>query len=116
MNKKLLPSIVLSLSLLAFLNDSPLLMPMHGNLLIVIFIIVYVIYSAFFWKEAARDEREELHILFSGRVAFIVGTTILAFGVIKQAIGHDIDPWLVVALISMVLAKSISRLYSESKN
>jgi len=116
MIKSLAPSIALIIILLAFMSPSPLLMPMAGTLLVVIFVIAYITYIALFWKESAKDEREELHILFSGRVSFIVGITFLSVGVVKQSLAHEIDPWLVTALIAMVLAKSIARIYSDHKN
>lgn len=64
-------------------------------------------------KEGAADEREALHRARAGRFAFLVGSLLLTLGIVAQAWNHNVDPWLVYALIAMILAKFGARLYSE---
>lgn len=79
------------------------------------FVIVFIIFAAFIWREKARDEREEQHRLSAGRIGFLVGAGFLVVGIIRQTLLHTLDPWLLITLSAMVLAKLGARLYSELK-
>lgn len=108
--------IVISL-LLVFLNPTHLLMPdtLH-SMLIIGFIITFLLLIAILWKERANDEREATHIQKSGRFSFIAGATILFTGIVIQTSMHNIDPWLIRALLLMILVKILSRVYFSHKN
>jgi hypothetical protein len=109
-------SLVLVGLLLYFLRPTQLLMPMSVEVTVILFFVVaFLIFSALVWKESFSDERENLHRLMAGRISFIAGTAVLAFGIIVQSMSHDIDAWLVYTLIVMILAKSASRIYSQVK-
>lgn len=77
--------------------------------------VAFALFAAFLLRENAFDERELLHRMFSGRVAFLTGTTILTVGIVVQSLEHDVDLWLVLALVGMVLSKLISRIYSDKQ-
>jgi uncharacterized membrane protein SirB2 len=120
-NKLWLKNILISAPLLGilllFLFPNPLLMPQSLEMMfIIVFIILFFIYSAVIWNEKGNDEREDLHILNAGRVSFLVGSGILTIGIFVQSLNHNIDPWLIYALISMIFTKIIIRIYSEIKN
>jgi membrane protease YdiL (CAAX protease family) len=105
---------ILVLFLLAFLNYSPLLMPMSMEMVLVVgLVITFIAFLGFVWKEKARDERELVHRSRAGRVSFFVGTIILVIGIVVQSLDYEIDPWLVYTLIGMVFAKVLSRIYSQ---
>jgi len=114
---EVLIAFVLVVILLSFVNGPHLLMPMTSEtMLVVILAVFFTLFSALVWREDARDERERLHRLQAGRISYLAGTTILALGVIYQSFTHEIDPWLVGALIVMVLSKIFSRIYSQFKS
>ena len=79
-------------------------------------IVTFLVFIGIVWKEHAKDERELQHIHKSGRIAFFIGTTILVIGIIVQAGGHNIDPWLLFALAGMIITKLASRIYHNFKN
>lgn len=110
-------SSILIIILLLFLTPSELLMPQGVEMmLILLLILVFLVFSSVVWKEQAADERENMHRLNAGRVSFLVGSLVILIGVVVQAFSHDIDQWLVIALIAMVLSKIISRLISQIRN
>jgi hypothetical protein len=99
-----------------FLNPGQLAMPDTMNsMLIVVLIISFLTFAAFLFKEKSSDEREMVHILAAGRISYLVGVGALIAGLIMQALSHEIDPWLVIALCAMVFSKLISRIYSHFK-
>ncbi len=83
--------------------------------LIVSLISSFLIVVGTVWNESARDEREQSHKQFAGRISFLVGTTILFLGILVQSFHHNVDPWLIYALAGMVLSKIVSRIYSQFK-
>ncbi len=99
-----------------FLNPGHLAMPdTMVSMLIVTLIISFLTFAAYLFREKSSDEREAIHILTAGRISYLVGVGTLILGVISQAIKHDIDPWIVIALCAMVLSKLLSRIYSNLK-
>jgi len=110
-------SLVLLVLLVLFLNPMGIWMP--GNvvmLLVFILVIVFTLFASFIWREKPRDEREMVHGMFAGRIAFLAGAAVLVAGVIVQGIRHDVDIWLVIAIGAMIFAKIISLIYSRLKN
>ena len=99
-----------------FLNPGHLTMPESMlSMLIVAFVVSFLTFAAYIFKENSLDERETIHILKAGRVSYLVGVGTLIIGIILQATKHEIDPWLVFALCAMVFSKLISRIYSHFK-
>ncbi len=107
--------VILGITIL-FLNPGHLTMPQNMvSMLIIGLIVAFLTFAAFILKEKSSDEREAIHILTAGRISYLVGVGTLIFGVIVQALGHNIDPWLVIALCTMVFSKLLSRIYSRFK-
>ena len=102
---------------LLLLNPVGSWMPdMATELLILGVLVIFAVFANFVWRESARDERELLHRLIAGRVAFLVGAAGLVVGVIAQALRGTVDPWLVGGLVVMVLAKIAGLVYSQLKH
>ena len=76
-------------------------------------VAIFGVFSVFVLMERAGDERENEHRHTAGRAAFLVGGAILIVGIIAQTLAHSLDPWLVWALVGMVVAKSAARFYSD---
>jgi len=110
-------SIILLILLFLFLNPFNFWMPSSLVMMMVLgLIVVFVIFASLFWRELAQDERENSHRMRAGRIAFLVGTSVLVLGVIIQGVKHAVDIWLVVALGAMVLAKISVLVYSRARN
>ena len=75
---------------------------------------VFGLLAVFVLAENQGDERDNEHRGFAGRVAFLAGGAILLIGIVLQTLAHALDPWLVVALLTMVAAKSVARWYSAN--
>jgi hypothetical protein len=73
----------------------------------------FIVWTVFQWQEGALDEREELHRFLAARLAYFVGAGILMMGILVQSFQHAVDPWLVGALIGMILAKGVAKLIAE---
>lgn len=97
-----------------FLLPTNLIMPTTVNTMLAVGLMtLFLIFASFIWKEKALDERDETHRLVAGRVSFLVGASVLVVAILLQSLSHDIDPWLVIALISMVASKVVARIYSQ---
>ena len=107
-------SIILVLILLSFLKFSALTMPMNISVLaIALLIVLFLAYASTIWKEHAQDEREEHHRLLAGRFGYLMGAGVLVVAAVVQLAQHELDHWIVVALVSMILSKTIARLYFQ---
>jgi hypothetical protein len=117
MNKKYLHIIVaavLAFFLLTLADLVPFWMPMMGELVaLLVVVILLLVWAGFVLQETAHDEREVLLKMKSGRVAYLSGLGVLMVALIVQGMGHDIDPWIAVALAVMVVAKLVTRLFEE---
>lgn len=100
-----------------FLMPGPLLMPKSQETMItVILAVLFIVFSALVFRERSRDERENVLRMNAGRISFLAGSIIAVIGILYQSLSHDIDPWLVMTLIGMVLAKTLTRVYSTLKS
>lgn len=115
-NQEIAVSVILIILLILFLNPFGFLMPTTLFMMMVLALIVtFVIFASFMWKEHARDERESLHIMMAGRMAFLAGAALLVIGIVVQSFSHEIDVWLVLALGTMIFAKIIGLIYGRIK-
>lgn len=78
-------------------------------------VTLFAIFAMFLWRELVTDEREQLHRFIGTRFAYTAGGVLLLIGIIVQAFGHQIDPWLPLVLTGMVLAKILGRWYAEKR-
>ena len=75
--------------------------------------VLLAIWTGFVMYERAPDEREAVHRMNAGRMAYLSGIVLLTIALVTQGLAHDIDPWISVTLGTMVLVKLLSRFYSE---
>ncbi len=76
-------------------------------------LVIFAIFASFILREKVFDERDSLHRTLAGRNAFLAGATILISGIVIQGYSHSVDPWLVIALITMILMKIATRIWSD---
>ena len=113
---EILFSIILLRILIFLINPYNIIMPTELEaLLIGSLITIFMLFSILIWKEGARDERENAYRSQAGRVSFLVGGLILVIGIGYQTVTYMIDPWLVLALIGMILTKIFSHIYWQIK-
>jgi hypothetical protein len=74
---------------------------------------LYVVAMSFVGEGKPVDERESFHRYFANRNSLIAGTSVLSLGVLYQLFSHQLDYWLLAALISINLIKTISLIYSH---
>ncbi len=109
-------SIFLIILLLLFLEPFGLFMSPPFLMMIVLgLIVVFGIFTILIWREKVKDERENLHKMLASRFGFLAGAAVLVVGIIMQAFAHNVDTWLVVALIVMILGKITGLLYGQKK-
>jgi len=99
---------------LVVLNPLHLFMPtMLAMLALAALFVLFCIYAVFVLAERSFDEREAQHRALAGRAAFLAGSALLVAGIVVEDLSHTLDSWLVVALAGMILAKVVTRIYSE---
>ena len=114
---ELYTSVALIIILVLLVKPTKLLMPQSLDMMLPIFLLVaFFVFTTLFWKESSADERENLHRLNAGRISFLIGSSFLTSGIIIQSLQHNVDPWLVYTLVAMILAKALSRIYSQIKD
>jgi hypothetical protein len=74
---------------------------------------LFGIFATFILREGVVDEREGQHRTLAGRNAFLAGSGVLTLGIVIQGYAHTVDPWLVVALIVMIVVKIGTRIWSD---
>ena len=114
--QEILISAILIILLVLFLNPFDFWMPTTLLMMMMLgLVVVFSLFASFVWRENHRDEREGLHKMMAGRIAFLVGTALLVLGIIVQSFSHNLDPWLVFTLGGMIVAKVISLIYGRIK-
>ncbi|MCR4325918.1 MAG: hypothetical protein NUV59_03930 [Patescibacteria group bacterium] len=73
--------------------------------------VVFGALAIFVFAEKRVDERDEVHRTTAGHAAFFTGGGILLIAIIAEGLYGMPDPWLVGALVAMVCAKVLTRLY-----
>ncbi len=105
---------ILIILLIVLLNPFHMWMPdMMLMSIIVAVLIVFALFASFFLREKVVDERDLSHRMLAARVSFITGTSVLIIGIIIQSFSHAVDVWLVGTLVAMIIAKIITREYSD---
>ena len=98
----------------ALLNPFHLWMPsMLHMIMLGLSIVAFGAYALFVMREKTSDERDAVHRMYSGRVAFLTGAAALVAGIIYQSYVDNIDVWLVFILVVMVVAKIAAHFYSD---
>lgn len=110
-------AVILMIFLVLVVNPFQFWIPDTLHMMLIIgFAIMSFVFAGIIFKEKSKDERELVHRNTAGRLGYLVGVVTLVFSIIVQSLKHSLDPWLVFALSMMILAKIISRIYSQSKN
>lgn len=91
--------------------------PPHGVELsfIVGLSVVFILFVTAIFKEQLGDERERQHARSTGRISYLIGVGLLVIGIIYQALTGQIDTWLIVTLVAMLLSKIISIIYLRAR-
>ncbi|OGI79094.1 hypothetical protein A3F19_03335 [Candidatus Nomurabacteria bacterium RIFCSPHIGHO2_12_FULL_37_29] len=112
--KETIVTICLIIIAILLLNPFHFWMPDMIVLVMLAFaLVIFGIFASFILREKIFDERDSLHRTLAGRNAFLAGSTILMLGIIIQGYSHSVDPWLVIALIGMIIIKIGTRIWSD---
>ena len=76
-------------------------------------LVLFGIFSSFILREKTFDERDNVHKTLAGRNAFLIGSAVLMLGIVAQGYKHSVDPWLVTTLVSMIIVKISTRIWSD---
>ncbi len=110
-------SAALIIILLFFINPLNLLMPVQMHpFMVPTLILIFVIFSALIWGEAPGDERENLHKFIASRFAYFAGVLTLIIGIVSQSFKSEIDPFLIIAVCVMLLAKILGLVYGNFRH
>lgn len=82
--------------------------------MLAVVLALFGVFASFVLRESVVDERESQHRTLAGRNAFLAGSGVLTLGVVVQGYTHTVDPWLVVALIAMIVVKIATRVWSDA--
>ncbi len=74
---------------------------------------LFGLFASFVLRETVIDERDSQHRTLAGRNAFLAGSGVLTVAIVVQGYTHSVDPWIVSALIVMVVVKIGSRIWSD---
>ncbi len=100
--------------LLALADLLPFWMPNMAQMFaLTIASVLLLVWAGFVMYEKGGDERELVHRMNAGRVAYLSGLGVLTLALIVQGLSHAIDPWILGALGAMVVTKLIARTYAE---
>lgn len=114
MSKEIIVSFLLVVLAILLLNPFHFWMPSIAVIcMLVATLILFGIFASFILREKITDERDSFHRTLAGRNAFLAGSGIAMLGIIMQAYGHTVDPWLVVVLIAMIMVKFYTRAWSD---
>jgi cytochrome c biogenesis protein CcdA len=75
--------------------------------------VLFGIFASFILREKPEDERAMAHQALAGRNAFLIGSMVLMAGILIQGYSHTVDPWLVIGLVAMIIAKISTRIWSD---
>ncbi len=115
-NKEIVLAIILLVLLLSVLDPAHWFMPsMLEMIILIILVLVFSVFASFIWREHKGDERDLLHRLLAGHLAFLFGMGVLLLGIVIQSVQHNLDQWLVVTLGIMILAKIFGLIYGQRK-
>lgn len=100
--------------LLVLLSDLTPWMPSMAAMMVLLAVsVLLAVFAGFVMHENGGDEREVIHRMNAGRIAYLSGIGVLTTALIVQGFTHSIDPWILITLAVMVLAKICSRFYSD---
>ena len=105
---------VLIILLLTLADLVPFWMPNMGQMAVLTVVsVLLLVWAGFVMQETSGDERELVHRMNAGRVAYLSGLGSLTIALIVQGLAHTIDPWVAGTLAVMVVSKLVARTYAE---
>lgn len=107
----------LTVVLLVSLLD-PFMLTMPESLVMMALLIATVlvcVFAGFVLQEQTGDEREMQQRSHAGRIAYLAGLASLMLAVIVQGLAHHVDPWIVLSLGVMLIAKLAARFYEDCR-
>jgi hypothetical protein len=105
--------------LLGLLTDPfmVLMSQMQLYLVLVLVTTLLIVWVGLILREESTDEREVANRAFAARWGYVSGITILTTGLLYEgSVLHEINWWILFALIAKILSKFLARIYIESKN
>ncbi len=81
--------------------------------MLAIALVLFGVFASFILREKTVDERDDAHKTLAGRNAFLAGSAVLMIGIVIQGYSHQVDAWLVLALIAMIFVKIGTRIWSD---
>ena len=75
--------------------------------------VLLAVWTGFVMYERAPDERDAIHRMNAGRMAYLSGIVLLTIALVTQGLAHHIDPWVSLTLATMVAVKILARFYSD---
>ncbi|MEN9621974.1 MAG: hypothetical protein RLZZ67_408 [Candidatus Parcubacteria bacterium] len=92
-------------------------MPGMAVMTVVIAVVaVFAVFALFLWREKGGDEREQTHIQKADRFGFMFGALVLLVAIVVEALASMLSPWLVLALVVMIVAKASALIYQKNTN
>ena len=82
--------------------------------MLVLALVLFGIYASFILRGKVIDERDSVHETLAGRNAFLAGSAVLILGIVIEGYTHTVDPWLVAALVAMIVVKIATRRWSDT--
>ncbi|PIR69374.1 MAG: hypothetical protein COU47_03320 [Candidatus Niyogibacteria bacterium CG10_big_fil_rev_8_21_14_0_10_46_36] len=115
--KEIIISVILIALGILFLNPFMIWMPAPLLYMVsAVFVILFAVFLVFVWRERVRDEREDLHRMIAARIGYLLGMATLASVLLVQAVmTHHTDPWIIAALLIMVMGKTVGMIYSRMR-
>jgi hypothetical protein len=111
---QLISAVVLAVIALFLVDPMHAWMPdMPHEVILAGAVVVFGAIAIFVFSENKGDERDVAHRASAGRAAFFAGGTVLLVAIIAEGLSGLPDPWLVFALVAMVLGKVIMRLFAS---
>lgn len=115
--KELLITIALIILAVFLLNPFGFWMPdMMVTSMLAMVLVLFTVFASFILREKTVDERDHQHRGLAGRNAFLGGSAALIVGLVVQGRAHAVDPWLVIALITMIVVKVGTRMWSDKNS
>ena len=100
--------------LLALTDPFMVLMPSMAQMTaLLIASALLIVWAGLLMREGASDEREIHHRMLADRNAYLVGIGVLTAALLAQGFSHDIDSWIPLSLMAMILTKTVSRWYAD---
>ncbi|MDP2789286.1 MAG: hypothetical protein Q8O46_04585 [bacterium] len=112
--KETLVTVCLVITAILLLNPFHFWMPdMMVIFMLAVALVLFGIFASFILREKTFDERDSFHRTLAGRNAFLAGSGILLLGIVIEGYSHQVDAWLVFALIVMIIVKIGTRVWAD---